>query len=137
MQPLRDVLSRQARDKGLVQESGQGRTVQHPAHTMQSMCAIPREMTDSRLKSLTESMVNLVPGFGISYLSNLFILPHFSAGIAASDSFTMLQIGFWYTVISVMRSYLFRRLFERFGENTNAYSLLVSGSEKLRRYARR
>lgn len=90
-------------------------------------------MTDSRLKSLTESLVNLVPGFGISYLSNLFILPHFSTGIAASDSFTMLQIGFWYTVISVVRSYLFRRLFERFGERENLYSLLRRGVSSLRK----
>lgn len=81
-------------------------------------------MTDSRLKSISESLVNLIPGFGISYISNLYILPHFSSGIATSDSLTMLQIGFWYTVISVVRSYLFRRLFERFGEHDNAYTLL-------------
>lgn len=88
-------------------------------------------MTDSKLKSLTESMVNLIPGFGISYISNLYILPHFSTGIAASDSLTMLQIGFWYTVISVVRSYVFRRIFERFGEKENAYTLTVKGIKKL------
>ena len=81
-------------------------------------------MTDTKLKSLTESLVNLIPGFGISYLSNIFILPHFAQGIAVNDSLTMLQIGFWYTVISVVRSYVFRRIFERFGEKENAYTLL-------------
>ena len=81
-------------------------------------------MTDSRLKSITESLVNLIPGFGISYLSNIFILPHFASGIATNDSLTMLQIGFWYTIISVIRSYAFRRLFERFGEHENAFTLL-------------
>jgi len=81
-------------------------------------------MTDSKLKSLTESIVNILPGFVIAYFSNLYILPLFAEGITASDPFTMLQIGFWYTIISVLRSYVFRRLFERLGENENFYTLV-------------
>jgi len=81
-------------------------------------------MTDSKLKSLTESIVNILPGFGIAYLSNLYILPLFSEGIANSDHFTMIQIGFWYTIISIFRSYVFRRLFERLGEHENFYTLV-------------
>ena len=81
-------------------------------------------MVDSKLKSMTESIVNIIPGFLIAYLSNLYILPLFAEGIASSDSFTMLQIGFWYTIISIIRSYVFRRLFERLGEKENFYTLL-------------
>lgn len=81
-------------------------------------------MTDSKLKSATESIVNIIPGFLIAYLSNLYILPLFADGIAASDELTMLQIGFWYTIISLVRSYVFRRLFERLGERENFYTLV-------------
>jgi len=81
-------------------------------------------MTDSKLKSLTESIVNILPGFAIAYLSNLYILPLFAEGIVNSEHFTMLQIGFWYTTISVFRSYVFRRLFARLGENENFYTLV-------------
>jgi len=81
-------------------------------------------MVDSKLKSITESIVNIIPGFFIAYLSNLYILPLFAEGIASSDSFTMLQIGFWYTIISIVRSYVFRRLFERLGEKENFYTVL-------------
>lgn len=81
-------------------------------------------MIDSKLKSLTESLVNIVPGFVLAYFSNLYILPLFSEGISNSDELTMLQIGFWYTLISILRSYLFRRLFERLGEHENFYTLV-------------
>ncbi|MCH7560286.1 MAG: hypothetical protein IIC67_02775 [Thaumarchaeota archaeon] len=81
-------------------------------------------MTDSRLKSITESGSNLIPGFGIAYVSNIYILPLYSEGIAASDPFTMLQIGIWYTIISLIRSYLFRRGFARLGEKENFYTLI-------------
>ena len=62
------------------------------------------QMVDSKLKSLSESLVNIIPGFVIAYFSNLYILPLFAEGIAASDSLTMLQIGFWFTIISIARS---------------------------------
>ncbi len=81
-------------------------------------------MTDSKLKSLTECIVNILPGFGIAYISNLYILPLFSEGITNSDHFTMIQIGFWYTIISIFRSYVFRRCFERLGEDENFYTIL-------------
>lgn len=81
-------------------------------------------MSDSKLKSLTESLVNIIPGFAVAYLSNLYILPLFAEGIAVSDHLTMLQIGFWYTIISILRSYVLRRLFERLGEHENFYTLV-------------
>jgi len=73
---------------------------------------------------MTDSRSNLIPGFGIAYLSNLYILPLYSEGIAVGDHFTMLQIGVWYTIISIIRSYLFRRGFERLGEKENFYTLI-------------
>jgi hypothetical protein len=81
-------------------------------------------MTDSKLKSATEAITNLIPGFAIAYLSNMYVLPLYAEGIAASDSFTMLQIGVWYTIISLARSYVLRRVFERLGEKENFYTLI-------------
>ncbi len=75
-------------------------------------------------------MINIIPGFGIAYFSNLFILPHYSEGIANSDGITMLIIGVWYTAISIARSYLFRRIFNRIGNNENFYTILKKVIEK-------
>jgi len=88
-------------------------------------------MADSKLKSLTESVVNIIPGFGIAYFSNLFILPYYSEGITNSDGITMFIIGVWYTVISIIRSYAFRRLFNRIGKNENFYTILKRGVAKI------
>ena len=81
-------------------------------------------MSDSKWKSLTEAGLNLIPGFGIAFLSNLYILPLYAEGIAASEWLTMFQIGVWYTIISLIRSYLFRRAFNRLGPNENFYTLV-------------
>ena len=79
---------------------------------------------DSKLKSLSESTINIIPGFFIAYISNLYILPLYTEGIANYDLFTAFQIGVWYTAISIARSYVFRRLFERLGEKENIYTLV-------------
>ncbi len=81
-------------------------------------------VTDSKLKSLTECIVNVIPGFGIAYFSNLFILPHYSEGIVNNDGITILIISVWYTAISIARSYTFRRIFNRIGTNENFYTIL-------------
>ncbi len=81
-------------------------------------------MTDSKLKSLIECVVNILPGFGIAYISNLYILSLFSKGISNSEHFIMIQIEFRHTAISVSRSYVFRICFERLGEHENFYTLV-------------
>jgi hypothetical protein len=42
------------------------------------------------------------------------------------------MIGVWYTIFSVVRQYLFRRLFNKFGERENFYTLSVRLYKKIR-----
>lgn len=91
-------------------------------------------MTDSRLKSVSEVIVNLAVGYPLAHLTNLVILvpaaPHIQEGamhglFSLELNTAILLIGVFYTVISVVRQYLFRRLFERFGEHESFYTLLI------------
>jgi hypothetical protein len=66
----------------------------------------------SRTASFIESLLNVAIGFGVSYASNLVILPLFGFMVNASQAFS---IGVIFTVISIIRSYFVRRLFNRLG----------------------
>lgn len=65
-------------------------------------------MKDSKIKSFTEAAFNIVVGFTINFVANMFILPMFGMPFSLS-AFTM--IGILYTFISLARSYFLRRLF--------------------------
>jgi hypothetical protein len=65
-------------------------------------------MTQSRLESLIEAVINTCIGFSINYVANLLIFPLFGLHISPGANFVM---GLLYTVISVVRSYCVRRWF--------------------------
>jgi hypothetical protein len=65
-------------------------------------------MTQTRLGSLIEALMNVVIGFSINYVANLLIFPLFGMHISLSDNFWM---GMIYTAISIARSYVIRRWF--------------------------
>jgi hypothetical protein len=65
-------------------------------------------MTQSRLGSFVEACINVLIGFTINYIANLFVLPIFGFYISLENNFYM---GLIYTVISVVRSYCIRRWF--------------------------
>ena len=67
---------------------------------------------DSRKRSLIETMGDIAIGFMINFTLNLFILPPYADGIARSDTWTLLQIGLWFTIVALIRMYAVRRLFE-------------------------
>lgn len=67
-------------------------------------------MTQSRLASLLESCFNILIGFSVSVAANALILPLYGMPFSFSVTF---QIGLWFTLISLVRSYLVRRLFNR------------------------
>lgn len=67
-------------------------------------------MTQSRRMSFTESCCSVAIGFIVAILSQLVIFPLFGIHIALSDN---LLIGAFFTVISIIRSYAVRRLFNR------------------------
>jgi hypothetical protein len=64
----------------------------------------------SRIMSATEAMVNIAIGYVVSVTANLLVLPLFGYDVTFGDS---LAIGLAFTVISLIRSYVVRRLFNR------------------------
>lgn len=68
-------------------------------------------MSQSIKGSVWEAMGNVAVGFGVNYGANLLILPLF--GFAALTPGKNLVIGVLYTVISLVRSFVLRRVFNR------------------------
>jgi len=62
----------------------------------------------SRVESLVESIVNIAIGYGVALLSQILIFPLFGIHVPLS---TNLWIGLWFTMISLVRSYVIRRWF--------------------------
>lgn len=62
----------------------------------------------SRFQSLIEAWLNVLIGFGVSLTANLVVLPLFGYPVTVGDAF---GIGLVFTAISIVRSYLIRRMF--------------------------
>jgi hypothetical protein len=65
-------------------------------------------MTQTKLGSLYEAVFNVLIGFAINFVANLYVLPLFGFNVTLTQN---LAIGAIFTVISVARSYLIRRYF--------------------------
>ena len=58
--------------------------------------------------AIVESWTNLIAGFFVNFLANIFLLPLVGAHLSVSSNF---QLGLVYTAISLVRSYCIRRWF--------------------------
>jgi hypothetical protein len=67
-------------------------------------------MNQSRLMSLVEALTNVVVGFGFAVLTQIAIFPIFGLSVSLGQN---LNIGAIFTGVSILRSYVLRRLFER------------------------
>jgi hypothetical protein len=67
-------------------------------------------MAQTRSQSWFEAWANIAIGFGINLAANLAILPLFGFHPTVSDAF---GIGVLFTVISLIRSFVLRRIFNR------------------------
>ncbi len=65
-------------------------------------------MEQTRLGSLIESGMNILIGYGVAIASQVLIFPLFNIHVPLS---TNLWIGAWFTLISLIRSYVIRRWF--------------------------
>lgn len=65
----------------------------------------------SKKMSFVESLTNIFIGYCVAVLSQLIIFPVFKIDISFNEN---LLIGLFFTVISLVRSYLLRRLFNTF-----------------------
>ena len=67
-------------------------------------------MKQSRLMSLAESVTNVVVGYGLAVVTQILIFPVFGLHTTLAQN---MKMGAVFTVVSIARSYLLRRLFER------------------------
>jgi len=65
----------------------------------------------SKKRSFIEAVTNVLIGYLVAVISNLIVLPLFGYQVSLFDGFA---IGVVFTVISLIRSYVIRRLFNRF-----------------------
>jgi len=65
-------------------------------------------VNQTRLESLIEATVNTAIGFFVALVSQVVVFPLFGIHVPLS---TNLGIGAWFTLISVVRSYVIRRWF--------------------------
>ncbi|WP_019530625.1 DUF7220 family protein [Dasania marina] len=62
----------------------------------------------TKIGSLIESIINILIGYFVALLSQVVIFPHYDIYISMQDN---LLIGAWFTLISLVRSFIIRRLF--------------------------
>lgn len=74
------------------------------------------EIMQSKLSSLVESFVNVGIGFLVALVAQLFIFPLFGFNPSFGEQF---QIALLFTVVSIVRSYFIRRLFNYFSYMKN------------------
>jgi hypothetical protein len=63
--------------------------------------------------SAVETILNVGSGYFLAFGLNLYLLPHFIDGISNYDVGIALAIGLVYTSVSMVRSFTFRRLFNK------------------------
>ena len=64
----------------------------------------------TKYQSLVESLINILIGYLTALLSQVLIFPLFDIDVSFQDN---LLIGLYFTIISLLRSYLVRRYFNK------------------------
>lgn len=67
-------------------------------------------MTQSKRMSFVESLTKVAIGYLVAVGSQVVVFPLFGIHVPLRDNFL---IGLWFTAISITRSYVLRRLFNR------------------------
>ncbi len=67
-------------------------------------------MKQSRTMSLVEAVANVVVGYGVAVVTQILIFPVFGLHTTLAQN---LKMGAVFTMVSIARSYVLRRLFER------------------------
>lgn len=65
-------------------------------------------MNQTKIGSLIESVINIIIGYTVALISQIIIFPLFDIKVSIG---TNLWIGAWFTLISLIRSYVIRRWF--------------------------
>jgi len=70
-------------------------------------------MTQIKKHSTIETVVNVGSGYFVAFGLNLTVLPFFVDGITEQSMVSAGVIGVIYTSVSMLRSFMFRRVFNR------------------------
>jgi hypothetical protein len=92
---------------------------------------MPEQISDSRKKSLNEAFVNSFGGYPIGYGLGIVILPLSMGWIQENPLVANLAITFVYASVSFARSYVLRRVFERFGIEDNFIKLGIKAIRRI------
>lgn len=76
-------------------------------------------MSQTKAGSFVEAWANIAVGFSVNWCANMLILPHFGFAVTGGQAF---EIGVWFTIVSLVRSYVLRRWFNglKFGNKEHA-----------------
>lgn len=69
--------------------------------------------------AIIEAWANIIIGFAVNFLANIFVLPLVGASFTAIENFFL---GWIYTAISILRQYAIRRWFQ---EGIHAFALKI------------
>ena len=72
-------------------------------------------MSQSRSMSLVEAVANVAVGYALAVAAQLLVFPVMGLSVTFQQTLT---IGLLFTALSIARSYLLRRLFERLSETS-------------------
>lgn len=62
----------------------------------------------SKKRSLSESITNVVAGYAVAVIAQILLFPVFNIRVGIAEN---LQIGLFFTAISIARSYAIRRIY--------------------------
>ena len=68
-------------------------------------------MNQTKKGSVAEVATNILIGYIVSFTANLLILPQFGFNVTIGQN---IKIGLLFTIVSIIRSYCVRRLFNKF-----------------------
>ena len=85
-------------------------------------------MSQTKKGSMYEALTNTAVGWIINYTANIVILPKFGFDVTYEQAF---WIGCIFTVISIIRSYVMRRVFNAIKSRWNTEDVPGQQSEKL------
>lgn len=66
-------------------------------------------MKQSRAMSLVEAVTNVLVGYGVAVVTQILIFPVFGLHTTLTQN---LKMGAVFTIVSIVRSYILRRMFE-------------------------
>ena len=89
------------------------------------------DVVDSKKKSASEAFVNSLGGYPIGYGVGILILPLSTGWIQEDPYVANIAITGVYAIVSFVRSYFLRRVFEKYGIDDNFIRLGRKSIQKL------